>query len=69
MSAGNVMSQEAIAALVDAAKEGRLPAAPEAPVRRRRVHAVDFSRPTKFTADQERRIKRAMETFCRTATL
>ena len=68
MSSGNVMSQDAIAALVDAAKEGRLPAEAEAPVRRRRVAAVDFSRPTKFTADQERRIKRAMETFCRTAT-
>jgi flagellar motor switch protein FliM len=68
MSAGNVMSAEAIAALVDAAKEGRLPEQTEAPVRRRRVHAVDFSRPTKFTADQERRIKRAVETFCRTAT-
>jgi flagellar motor switch protein FliM len=65
---GNVMSQDAIAALVDAAKEGRLPAASQPPVRRRRVSAVDFSRPTKFTADQERRIKRAMETFCRTAT-
>ena len=35
--------------------------------RRRRVHAVDFTRPTKFTSDQERRIKRAMEAFCRTA--
>jgi flagellar motor switch protein FliM len=65
---GNVMSKEAIAALVDAAKEGRLSGEPEAPVRRRRVHAVDFSRPTKFSADQERRIRRAMETFCRTAT-
>ena len=64
---GNVMSQDAIAALVDAAQQGRLPAEPEAPVRRRRVSAVDFSRPTKFTADQERRIRRAMETFCRTA--
>jgi flagellar motor switch protein FliM len=65
---GNVMSQDAIAALVDAAKEGRLPAESEPPARRRRVATVDFSRPTKFTADQERRIKRAMETFCRTAT-
>ena len=67
MSSGNVMSQDAIAALVDAAKEGRLPAEAEPPARRRRVAAVDFSRPTKFTADQERRLKRAMEAFCRTA--
>ena len=69
MNAGEVLSPDAIAALVDAAKEGRLPEEPQAPVRRRRrVHAVDFSRPTKFSADQERRIKRAMEQFCRTAT-
>jgi flagellar motor switch protein FliM len=31
------------------------------------MRPVDFSRPTKFTADQERRLKRAMEAFCRTA--
>jgi flagellar motor switch protein FliM len=67
MSTGNAMSADAIAALVEAAKDGRLPEEPAAPVRKRRVHAVDFTRPTKFTSDQERRIKRAMETFCRTA--
>jgi flagellar motor switch protein FliM len=65
---GQVLSADAIAALVDAAKEGRLPeeAKPSAR-RRRRMRPVDFSRPTKFTADQERRLKRAMEAFCRTA--
>jgi flagellar motor switch protein FliM len=68
MSGGNVMSADAIAALVEAAKEGNLPEEPAVPVRKRRVQAVDFTRPTKFTSDQERRIKRAMETFCRTAT-
>ena len=68
MSGGNVMSAEAIAALVEAAKDGNLPEEPTVPVRKRRVQAVDFTRPTKFTSDQERRIKRAMETFCRTAT-
>ena len=31
------------------------------------MRPVDFTRPTKFTADQERRLKRAMEAFCRTA--
>jgi flagellar motor switch protein FliM len=64
-----VMSPDAIAALVEAAKEGRLPEEP-APerARPRRMHTVDFTRPTKFTADQERRIKRALETFCRTAS-
>jgi flagellar motor switch protein FliM len=68
MSGGNVMSADAIAALVEAAKEGNLPEEPNVPMRKRRVQAVDFTRPTKFTSDQERRIKRAMETFCRTAT-
>jgi flagellar motor switch protein FliM len=32
------------------------------------MRTVDFTRPTKFSADQERRIKRALETFCRTAS-
>jgi flagellar motor switch protein FliM len=68
MSAGNVLSDDAIAALVEDAKDGNLPEGPSVPVRKRRVQAVDFTRPTKFTSDQERRIKRAMETFCRTAT-
>jgi flagellar motor switch protein FliM len=68
MSGGNVLSAEAIAAMVEAAKEGNLPEEPSVPARKRRVQAVDFTRPTKFTSDQERRIKRAMETFCRTAT-
>ena len=69
MNPGEVLSPDAIAALVDAAREGKLPDEPQTPVRRRRrVHAVDFSRPTKFTSDQERRIKRGMEAFCRTAT-
>ena len=60
MSAGGpVLSEDAIAALVDAAREGsRLPdGAP--PQRRRRMRAVDFTRPTKFTAEQERRLGRA----------
>ena len=64
----DVLSPDAIAALVDAAKEGRATEERPAPARRRRrVHAVDFTRPTKFSSDQERRIKRAMEAFCRTA--
>jgi flagellar motor switch protein FliM len=65
---GQVLSEDAIAALVDAAREGRLPEEAPAPVRRRRMRAVDFTRPTKFTSDQERRIGRAMEAFCRTAS-
>ena len=66
---GQVLSPDAIAALVEAAKEGRLPEESAADrSRQRRMRTVDFTRPTKFTADQERRIKRALETFCRTAS-
>jgi len=69
MSAGGqVLSADAIAALVDAAREGRLPEETATPQRRRRMRAVDFTRPTKFTADQERRLKRSLEAFCRTAS-
>jgi len=32
------------------------------------VRSVDFSQPTKFSSDQQRRIARALETFCQTAT-
>jgi flagellar motor switch protein FliM len=69
MSAGGqVLSADAIAALVDAAREGRLPEEAPTPQRRRRMRAVDFTRPTKFTADQDRRLKRSLEAFCRTAS-
>ena len=50
---GPVLSPDAIAALVDAAREGRLPEEKPAPQRRRRMRAVDFTRPTKFTAEQD----------------
>jgi flagellar motor switch protein FliM len=65
---GPVLSPDAIAALVDAARDGRLPDDKPAPQRRRRMRAVDFTRPTKFTSEQERRLGRTMEAFCRTAT-
>jgi flagellar motor switch protein FliM len=69
MSGGPTLSPDAIAALVDAAREGRLPEeASTERVRQRRMRTVDFTRPTKFTADQERRIRRVMDTFCRTAS-
>lgn len=32
------------------------------------VRTLDFSQPTKFTTDQQRRISRALESFCQTAT-
>jgi flagellar motor switch protein FliM len=68
MSGGQVLSADAIAALVDAAREGRLPEETAVPQRRRRMRAVDFTRPTKFTSDQERRLRRSLEAFCRTAS-
>ncbi len=67
MSSG-VLSTDEIAALVEAAKQGQLPEHSDGQGRRApRVRTVDFSRPTKFTSDHQRRIARAMETFCQTA--
>jgi flagellar motor switch protein FliM len=65
---GQVLSADAIAALVDAAREGRLPDEAPTPQRRRSMRAVDFTRPTKFTSEQERRLNRSLEAFCRTAS-
>jgi flagellar motor switch protein FliM len=65
-----LLTPDKIAALVDAAKQGQLPeagAAQRTARRSPRLRTVDFSRPTKFSADQQRRISRAMETFCQTA--
>jgi flagellar motor switch protein FliM len=65
-----LLTPDKIAALVDAAKQGQLPDAGAAQKLSRRGHrlrTVDFSRPTKFSADQARRIIRATETFCQTA--
>jgi flagellar motor switch protein FliM len=66
---GQTMTPDAIAALVEAAKDGRLPEEPAADrTRQRRMRTLDFTRPTKFTADQVRRVKRTLDTFCRTAS-
>jgi flagellar motor switch protein FliM len=66
---GQVLTPDAIAALVEAAKEGKLPEESHGSQRRRgRVRTVDFTRPSKFTSDQERRFGRSLETFCRTAS-
>jgi flagellar motor switch protein FliM len=67
---GEQLTPEQIAELVEAAKQGKLPEeAPSAPKRRaRRMHTVDFSRPTKFNTDHLRRISRAIESFCHTAS-
>jgi flagellar motor switch protein FliM len=64
------LTPEQIAALVEASKQGELQ--DEAPVqaqrRSPRLRTVNFARPTKFTSDQERRLSRSLESFCRTAS-
>jgi flagellar motor switch protein FliM len=42
--------------------------APPPPPRRRHVRTVDFSRPSTFSKEQERRLRRAHEVFCRSAS-
>jgi flagellar motor switch protein FliM len=65
---GDMLNPDQIAALVEAAKQGQLPEQAQGTTRRRhRVRTVDFSRPTKFTSDHQRRIARAIDTFCQTA--
>jgi flagellar motor switch protein FliM len=64
---GERMSPDQVAALVEAAKQGQVPAQATAPRRGHRLRTVDFSRPTKFTADHQRRIARAIDTFCQTS--
>lgn len=65
----DLLSADEVAALVSAAREGE--ASSTAPVprgrRRRRVREIDFSRPTKFTQEQQRRLERAHDGFCRLA--
>jgi flagellar motor switch protein FliM len=64
-----MLSAEKIASLVEAAKTGDLPESGAGAGGRRahRARSVDFSRPTKFTTEQQRRITRGVETFCQTA--
>jgi flagellar motor switch protein FliM len=68
VSGGQVLSNDAVAALVAAAQEGSVPAADARPRRSRRVRTVDFTRPTKFTKDQQRRLELAHDAFCQTAS-
>ncbi len=64
------LTPEQIAALVEAAKDGGLQDEAPAATQRRapRLRTMNFARPTKFTADQERRLSRSLESFCRTAS-
>ncbi|MGH2900347.1 MAG: flagellar motor switch protein FliM [Solirubrobacteraceae bacterium] len=67
-STAGSLSEEQVAALVAAAKDGQLPEADAQPSRRRRVRKIDFTRPSKFTTDQQRRLERAHANFCRSVS-
>jgi flagellar motor switch protein FliM len=69
-AAGGVLSDDQVAALVAAARDGQLPeAGAQAPTsRRRRVRRIDFTRPSKFTSEQQRRLERAHVSFCRSVS-
>ena len=65
------LSDEAVNALVDAARDGEGETPPSLPATRRRprtIRVVDFRRTVKFKAEHQDRLKRAIETFCRVAT-
>jgi flagellar motor switch protein FliM len=62
-----MLDREKVAALVEAAKQGQLPDQGPSHRRGQRLRTVDFSRPTKFTSDHQRRISRAIDTFCQTS--
>jgi flagellar motor switch protein FliM len=65
---GDRLNPDQVAALVEAAKQGQIPEQPSTSARRgHRLRTVDFSRPTKFTSDHQRRISRAVDTFCQTS--
>jgi flagellar motor switch protein FliM len=66
---GDRLSADQVAALVEAAKHGQLPEQPATGLHRRghRLRTVDFSRPTKFTSEHQRKISRAIDTFCQTS--
>ncbi len=61
----DLLNPDQIAALFEAAKAGDVPDnQPTAGRRQQRMRAVDFSRPTKFTTDHQRRLTRAVDAFC-----
>ena len=65
------LDQDSIAALFAAAQDGSLSedsAAGDPRAGAPSVRAVDFRRPRQFTNDVQRRLRRALDTFCRTAS-
>jgi flagellar motor switch protein FliM len=64
----DLLDPDRIAQMFEAAKSGNIPEhSGSSPRRAQRMRTVDFSRPTKFTSDHQRRISRAIDTFCQTA--
>ncbi|MBI5104140.1 MAG: hypothetical protein HZB46_03985 [Solirubrobacterales bacterium] len=63
------LDNKQIEALFERASEGNVPVEAEANTGRRArwLRTVDFTRPTKFSTDQERRLRRALDTFCQSA--
>jgi flagellar motor switch protein FliM len=70
MTGSGVLSEDQVAALVEAARDGQLAESPTpaAASRRRRVRKIDFTRPSKFTTEQQRRLERAHDNFCRSVS-
>ncbi len=64
------LAPDQIAALIDAAGEGRLPVEPCGGGERRPrwLRKVDFTRPTKFSTEQTRRLQRVIEAWCRSGS-
>ncbi len=66
------LSPDQIEKLFDRAAEGRSSVESERQSgggrRARWLRTVDFTRPTKFSTDQERRLRRLLDTFCQSAT-
>lgn len=66
-----LLNDDAVAALVEAAREGKLPEGQYLAAPRRRppsIRVVDFRRTVKFKSEHQERLKRGLEMFCRTAT-
>jgi flagellar motor switch protein FliM len=67
----SLLNDDAVAALVEAAREGNLPEGQYLAAPKKRpptIRVVDFRRTVKFKSEHQDRLKRAVEMFCRTAT-
>jgi flagellar motor switch protein FliM len=69
MSSRKLLSENRIASLFERAAESDRPMdILNSGGRARWLRTIDFTRPTKFTPDQESRLRRAHDTFCRLAS-